>query len=242
MKHREVRDRANQRVAEIKRRMVTLRNELSEKRWRLAEIDAGLEEGRRRLPPKGEVDERLRRIEWEMMTTPTAEMLDREGALVEEARELRRTLAAHDELDARGDERLLMLADIKAKELAISGCRDEMTRLHEESEANHEKMILLHRRADEERGRADDAHAKFLEHLSAVRAADEELKGVMDEVRRLRGRLRESKLRAAAERERETEKRRKELLMEARRKLDAGERVSLDELKLLYGEEEDDES
>jgi len=242
VKHREERDRANEGVSEIKRGMEALRRELYERRGRLAEIDAELGEGRRRLQPRRDVEERLRRIEWEMMTTPTAEMMEREEALVEKAGELRRSLDAHKELDGREDERLRVLADIKATELAIRGCRDEITRLHEASEANHEEMILLYGKVDEERGRADDAHARFLERLSAVRAVDDELREVVGEARRLRGRLRESERLEAAERDRETERRKEELLTEARRKLDAGERLSLDELRLLYGEEEDEKA
>ncbi|KON30879.1 hypothetical protein AC482_02755 [miscellaneous Crenarchaeota group-15 archaeon DG-45] len=228
-------------VAEIKPRMEALRRELSEGRMRLAEVDAGLDEERRRLPPRRGLEERLGRIEWEMMTTPTSEMIEREGALAEEARALRRSLDAHVELDALEDERLRALADIKAAELALRGGRDEIAKLHEASEADHGEMIRLFARADEERGRADEAHARFLEHLSGVRAVDDELREVMAEARRLRGRLGERERRAAAEREREAEKRRAELMTEARRKLDAGERLSLEELRLLYGEGEDEE-
>ncbi len=241
MKHREDRDGANRRVAELKKRIESLRNVLTEKHRRLTEVDAGLEEGRRLLPPRRDAKEQLRRIEWEMMTTPTADILDREEALIEEARRLKKTLAAHDELDAREDERLSVLADIKATELGIRGCRDEIARLHENSEANHEKMILLHRGADEERSRADEAHAKFLEHLSAIREVDAELDKVLVEARGMRKRLRELKQRSAAERERKVEAMKRKLMMEAKRKLEAGKRLSLDELKLLYGEEEEPE-
>lgn len=240
-KHREARDGANKSTAEIKLRVEFLRNEMAEKRRRLAEFDAGLEEGRRRLPPRRDLEDRLRRIEWEMMTTPTADILDREAALVEEVRGLRRALAAHEELEAREDERLVMLAEFKAAELEIYNCRDEMSRLNETSEANHEKMILLYRKTDEERRRGDEAHSKFIEQLSEVKAVEAELSEVMGEVRRLRERLRESERRVAAERERELEVRKMELLTEVKRKLEAGERLSLDELKLLYGEEKDED-
>ena len=241
LKHREERDEANRRVAEIKKRIESLRDVLTEKRRRLVEVDARLGEVRRSLPPKQDLKERLSSIEWEMMTTPTADILDREEELLAEAKGLRRTLAAHEELEAQEDEKLRVLADIKATELEIRGCWDEMKRLHEKSSTDHEKMILLHRRAEEERGRADDAHFKFLEHLSAIRGVDTELDKVMGEARIIRKRLRELEQRSAAEREQKIEARRRELVMEAKRKLEAGEKLSLDEIKLLYGEEEEPE-
>jgi len=236
-KHREERDRANQRVAEIKARIEDLRHDLTEKRGTLTEAEEDLERRRKGLPPRREVEERLSRIEWEIMTTPTADMMDREKALAEEGRRLRDALAAHEALDAREDERLKMLADIKAVELEIRGCRDEVSRLHETSEENHEKMILLYRRADEEQGRADDAHAKFLENISAVRAVEGELREVRGEIRRLQKGLREADRQVSAEKERRIEVRKRELRMEVKRKLEAGAKLSLDELRLLYGEE-----
>lgn len=241
LKHREERDLANQRVAEIKRRMDALRRDLSEWRMRFAEVDTRLEEERRRLPHRRRLEERLRNIEWEMMTTPTSEMIEREGAMAEEARALRRSLDAHVELDAFEDERLRVLADIKTAELALRGSREDIAKLNEASEAEHREMNRLFARADEERERADEAHARFLEHLSSVRVVDDELMEVIEEARRLRGRLGEKERRAAAEREREAEERRAKLMTEARQKLDAGERLSLEELRLLYGEGKDEE-
>jgi len=238
LKHREERDQANQKMAEIKHRVESLRNEIAEKRRGVAELDARLRKGRRHLPPRQDAEERLRRIEWEMMTTPTTDILEREEALIGEARGLREALAAHSELEAREDERLVMLAEVKATELEIRNCRDELSSLHETSEVNHEKMILLYTRADEEQRHGDKAHSKFMEYLSEVRAVDEELSDVIGEARRLRESLRESERRVADEREREIEARKRELLLEVKRKLEAGERLSLDELKLLYEEEE----
>lgn len=242
LKHRLERDQVNQRIAEIKRKIEALRNELGKRQRKLAEIDDRLEENRRRLPQRQVLKEKLRRIEWELMTTPTTDMKDRERVLVEDAQRLRRMFAAHDELDTYAEERMRILADIKAKELEIRGQRGETSRLNEMSKANHEKMIMLHSKADEERSRADDAHAKFLEYLSAIRRIDGELNKTIQKVIGIRERLRESERKEAAERKRMVEARRMELMKEARKKLEAGERLNLDEMKLLYGEEEKDKA
>jgi len=238
--YRDERNRSNQRIADIRNRIEHLQSDIAEKMERLTELDASLDRERRKHPMKQDVEERLGRIEWEMMTTPTIDILEREKVLVEEAEALKNELAAHEELEAREDEGLVLQAEIKAAELEMRNQRDEVSRLQEVSKANHERMILLHRKADEERARGDEAHGKFLECLSEVKSIDTDLKVVIEEVTGLRERLREAERVSASEKERELEARKKELLGELRRKLDSGEKLSLDEMKLLYSDEEDE--
>ena len=119
LSYREERDRANQMTAEIKRRVEVLRDRIAEKERILAKFDATLERGRRNLPPRQDVEERLRRIEWEVMTTPTKEILEREKALIDEAKRLKKELGAQEKLDAREDERPVIQAEIKATERRV---------------------------------------------------------------------------------------------------------------------------
>jgi len=237
---RDERDRSNQRIADIRNRMEYLQSNIAEKRNRLTEFDASLDRERRKLPLKQDVEERLSRIEWEMMTTPTIDILEREKGLMEEAKTLKEELALHEELEDREDEMLVLQAEIKAAELEMRDLRDDISRMRETSKLNHERMILLHRKADEERARGDEAHSKFLDSLSEVRSVDEELGATVEEARGLRERLREVERALADEKERELEMRKKVLLGELKRKLDAGEKLSLDELKLLYSDDEDE--
>jgi len=60
-------------------------------------------------------------------------------------------------------------------------------------------------------------------------------------MRGLRGRQRELDKEDASKRERMVKTRRMELLKEARRKLENGERLSFEEMKLIYDEEEEKE-
>jgi len=236
---RDKRDELNRRVAEIKKRMEGFRQELGAKREELARLDGGDE--RRRLPPRGKLEEELRRIEWELSTTPTLEMLDREARLSERAGEIRRALEEHERLDAEEDRRLISLAGSKAVEVEIRRGREEMRELHEASQGHHEKMLQLHRQADEEKERADEAHVAFMESVSALKEVNAELDGVLGEAREIRGRLRRAERSVAARRAQEIEAMKRELKEEAQRKLDRGEKLSLEELKLLYGEDEEEE-
>jgi len=238
LRHREERDRTNRRAAALRLEIKSLRNELEAKRERLAEAEDELESKLRSLPPRREIEERLRRIDWEITTTPTADMIDREGALLEEARGLRSTLDAHARLRSSEEERLKTVAELKAIELRIRESREELSRLREEGDEHHERMILLLEKADEERGRADEAHTRFLERLSALKEVDEEIKGLAEEAGRVQEGLRRVERQKTEEKEKKVEVRRRELIAEARRKLDTGERLSLDEMKLLYSKEE----
>ncbi len=232
------RDRLNQRVAEVKGRVEELRHELDEKRGMLAQLDEEQQGGRRGLPPRRALESELQRIEWELSTTPTLELREREDGLIERARDLKKGLEEHDLLDAGEDRRLETLAELKAVELEIRAKRDEMQSLRDASQEHHEAMLRLHREADEEAERSDEAHAAFLEGVSAIKEVDARLDVVMGEIRELRGRLREASRLEASRRDETIDELRRELLVEARRKMEAGEKLSIEELKLVYGEEE----
>jgi uncharacterized coiled-coil DUF342 family protein len=234
---KEKRDEINEKVAGIKRRVEALRARLDEGRRVLGELEEEHESSRRWLPQRRKIEEELRRIEWELSTTPTLEMRDREEEMIARAGDLRRTLEEHERLDSQNNERVNQLVEVKAVEMEIRAGRGEMRELHDESQKHHELMLNLHRKADEEKERADEAHERFRETLSAIKEIDAELDLVMSEVRGLRRKLREEDRTAASRRERAVEDRREELAAEARRKMESGEKLTLDELKLIYGEE-----
>ncbi len=199
-------------------------------------LDEELEESRRKLRSRRRLEEELREIEWELSTTPTMEIRDREAGLVERSKELRLELAEHVKLDSQDDEYLHSLADSKAVEVEIRRGRDEMQSLHEVSQGHHERMLALYRKADEERKWSDEAHKKFVECLNELKEVNGELDKVMAKLRELRKELKDADRRVARGRSRAVEEKRKELAEEARRKLEAGEKLTLEEMKLIYGE------
>lgn len=241
-KHREKRDQVNQRISKLRQCLDGLLDELSQKQDELSEVESALEMERGKLPPKRKVEEQLKSIEWKVMTTPTAQMLDDEEALLRDAGELRLKLAVHEELEKREDENLHLLAEINAVDMKIRKHREEISKLIEDSEVNHEKMIILHRKADGEREQADSAHRKFLEHLSALRIVNSDLKKLMAEEKKLSGGLRERKQKTEAERERDTKNKMREMQLEAKRKLESGKKISLEEYKLLYDRSIDEDN
>jgi len=236
IEEKNARDDINKEVAERKEQVNLLRARLEEKRQRLVVEEDGADGHRRHLPPRFKLQKELQDIEWELATTPTLEMKEREAELIEKTGELRNALKEYERIDAEEDRRLISLADSKAVEMEIRGHRDEMDRLSDESEGHHERMLLAYRSADEEKKRADEVHARFIEVVNQIREVNSKIDGVMAELKGVWERLNIRDRASSGERARSVKVMRESLLEEARRKLKAGEKLTLEEMKLVYGE------
>ena len=233
---RDKRNELNDAVAKIKQNREGLRQKLVERWENLQQLDE-VQRDKPRIPPRWKLEQELQRLDWEQSTTPTLEMKEREDQLIERAAEIKQMLEEHNRLDAEYDRRLVSLADSKAVEMEIRSNRDRIQELHEKSQEHHERMLQLYRKADEEKERADKAHAEFVDVLTQMQKVDTELDVVMVEVRAIRGDMKAASLVASINRNRSIEERKKSLMEEARRKMQAGEKLSLDEMKLIYGED-----
>ena len=243
IKHKEERDKINARVADVKNHLPPLYDQLDEKRKKLAGIEQEVQQGYRELPKKKRVQRDLNTVEWEVMTTPTRELLDRdrELELVERANSLRRRLSTFKKPPKRIEATMDATAEAKATEMNIRKIRDEMNTLREESQKHHESMLLLHRKADEERERANQAHAKFVEYIGEVKKAEHELDGINLQFRGIRDGLRAEDLKVDRDKMTQVNARVEALRQEALRKMAAGEKLTFDDLQFIYSGEGDDD-
>jgi uncharacterized coiled-coil DUF342 family protein len=227
--YRDKRDAANLRVQELKSEVLSLRGEVNEKRGKLQALLQRLGEARQGLTgDRGRLERRLRQLDWEVMTTPTREMLEREDQVVKEVRELRVQLEAFDLAEGLEAERLELRAAIMAGQLRLRGLREEMGRLSSESQVNHEKMVEVFKRLDEARGKADEAHRRVLEVRGQLRRIGGEDLSLRRRLQRLRAELRRGRV----------DRLRVEALQRIREKLHRGEKLSFEEFKLLSEAEE----
>jgi uncharacterized coiled-coil DUF342 family protein len=240
-KHRDERDRVNAKVQEIKQNLGPLFEELDEKNQALAKADKLIKEDYKGLPSKKKVQEALRQIEWEVMTTPTKEMLGREDELIQRASKLRRTLDEFKGIEQKQDKKLDHLADKKAVEIEISALREEINKLAEQSQEHHERMILLYDQADKDQEKADQTHTKYVEKIQEVESIKEELNLIMSEIKSIRDGLKAHDNRLDELRKMNTEQRAEALKQAALKKLENGEKLSFEDLKLIYGDEDDEE-
>jgi uncharacterized coiled-coil DUF342 family protein len=217
------RDGVNAKVAKLKGRLGGLRERLEAKREAAGEIGDEIGENRRRLRPRMMLLEELRGIEWELSTTPTLEIKDREGELIERAKYLKAQVEEHRKLDTRDDMYLMSLADTKAVGVEIRRIRQEMDELWETGQEHHERMLAFYQQADDERKRSDKAHGKFVETLEALKGVNGELDKILPDLKKMRKLSQDDARFLAEERNKIIANKKRELAEEAKRKLEAGE-------------------
>ena len=240
-KHRKERDRINAKVQEIKKNLGPLFMELDEKNQALAEADKAIREEYRGLPNKKRIQEDLKRIEWEVMTTPTQEMLGREDELITRAANLRRSLEEFRDVEHKQDKKMDYIADKKATEAEINAMRDEINQLAEQSQEHHERMILFYEQADKEKQKADDAHNRYVEKIKEVESIKEDLNLILPEINALRDGLKASDLKIEELRKMNTQQRAEAMKQAALKKMENGEKLTFEDLKLIYGDEDEKE-
>lgn len=241
LKHRKERDRINAKVQEIKKSLGPLFDTLDEKNQALAEADKVIRDEYRGLPSKKRVQEDLKRIEWEVMTTTTQEMLGREDELIARATKLRKTLDGFKDVEQKQGKKMDYIADKKVTEAEITAIRDEINQLAEQSQENHERMILFYEQADKEKKKADDAHARYVEKIQEVEAIKDDLNLIMPKINTLRDGLKVSDLKLDELRKMNTQQRAEAMKQSALTRMENGEKLSFEDLKLIYGDKEDEE-
>ncbi|TFH14181.1 hypothetical protein E4H04_10665 [Candidatus Bathyarchaeota archaeon] len=240
-KHRKERDRINAKIQEIKQTLGPLFDELAEKNNALAETDRAIREEYRGLPSKNKVQEDLKRIEWEVMTTPTREMLGREDELIQRSASLRRTLEEFKGIENKQGKKQDYIAEKRVTETEINALRDEINKLAEQSQEHHERMIIFYDQTDKDKKRADEIHGNYVEKIKQVEAIKEDLNLILPEVNAIRDGLKASDLKISELRKMNTQQRAEAMKQSALRKMENGDKLSFEDLRLIYGEEDDEE-
>jgi uncharacterized coiled-coil DUF342 family protein len=240
-KKRVERDRINARVQEIKQSLGQLFEDLKEKNQALAETDIAIRKEYRGLPNKKKIQNDLKSIEWEIMTTPTQEMLGREDEIIASAARLHKSLEEFKDVEQKQEKKRDYLGDKKATELEINTMRDEINKLAEKSQEHHKQMILFYEQADKEKKRADEAHARYVEKIKEGEAIKEDLNIIMPEINALRDGLKASDRKIAELRKMNTQQRAEAMKQEALKKMENGEKLSFEDLKLIYDEDEEED-
>ncbi|MHA1289999.1 MAG: coiled-coil protein [Candidatus Thorarchaeota archaeon] len=239
-KHRGERDRINSKVQEIKQSLGPLFDDLSEKNQTLAQANRAIREEYKGLPNKKQVQEDLKRIEWEVMTTPTKEMLGREDELIQRAADLRKTLDEFKGIEQKQDKKQDYLKDRKDTLEEINALREEINGLAEKSQEHHERMILFYEQADKDKKRADEVHGRYVEKIKEVENIKGELNIIMPDINAMRDGLKASDLKHAELRKMNVKQRAEAMKQAAIKKMENGEKLTFEDMKLIYGDEDED--
>jgi phosphoserine phosphatase len=234
------RDKINLQVADVKTTIRNLFRNMDDKRDKLFEIERELNDEKSKLPSREKIEKLLSSIEWELMTTPTMEMMKREKELIIEANKIRNRLEEHKKLESLFEKKLDSLADSKAVEMIVRRHQNDVKKLHDTSQKHHEKMIQIFNTVDAERKKADDAHKKFVEKIIAIKSINEELKKVYGEFNRIRQKDKEISEKTKVDQKMELQAKKKELKNAVKRKLESGHKLDFEELRLLYEDENEE--
>ncbi len=239
-KHRTERDRINAKIQEIKQKLGPLFDTLNEKNDALDETDRAIREEYRGKPRRETVQKDLERIEWEVMTTPTSQMLGREDEMLQRASELKKTLESYKSIEEKQGKKQGFLADKKVTQTEIGVMRDEINQLAEQSQAHHERMILFYEQTDKEKSKADEVHGRYVEKIKEVDLIKQDLNFIMPQVYAMRDGLKASDLKVAELRKMNAQQRADAMKKEAMDKMGRGEKLSFEDLRLIYGDGKED--
>ena len=237
LKHKEERDRLNASIQEIKKSLGPLFDDLDETRQKLSKTDQALRTEYRSRPNKTQVQKDLQETEWEIMTTPTREILDREEQLITRAAKLRKTLEGFKSLEKQQVKKMDIMAEKKATENDITSIREEIQKLAERSQEHHEKMIMFFEKADEEKKRADETHRRYVETIQEVEKVKDEINMIMPQINALRNGIKVKDMKAQERRRMSVQERKEQMRQEALKKMESGEKLTFEDMKLIYGEE-----
>ncbi len=236
-KHRTERDRINKKIQEIKQRLGPLFDTLNEKNDALDEADRAIRAEYRGKPRKEAVQKDLDRIEWEVMTTPTSQMLGREDEMLQRASELKKTLESYKSIEEKQGKKQGVLADKRVTQSEIRVMRDEINQLAEQSQEHHERMILFYEQTDKDRTKADEVHGRYVDKIKEVDLIKQDLNFIMPQVYAMRAGLKASDLKVAELRKMNAKQRAEAMKKEAVDKMSRGEKLSFEDLRLIYGHE-----
>lgn len=240
-KHRTERDRINAKIQEIKKQLGPLFDSLDEKNQALDRADQEIRNEYKGKPRKESVQKDLQQIEWEVMTTPTSEMLGREDEMLQRAASLRKTLDSYKHIEVKQDQKQDVLSDKRAVQSEIGKMKEEISGLAEQSQEHHERMIIFFEQADKEKKKADEVHGRYVEKIQEVDVIKEDLNFIMPQINALRDGLKASDLKVAELRKMNANQRAEAMKKEAMDKMGRGEKLSFDDLRLIYGDDDEED-
>jgi uncharacterized coiled-coil DUF342 family protein len=238
IKHRTERDRINKKIQEIKQNLGPLFDSLNEKSEALYNAEKEIRDEYRGMPKKETVQKDLQEIEWEVMTTPTSEMLGREDELLQHASKLRKTLDSYKHIQVKENKKMDFVTDKRVVQAEIGKMREEISGLAEQSQGHHERMMLFFEQADKAKKSADDVHGRYVEKIKEVDAIKEDLNFIMPQVNAIRSGLKASELKVSELRKMNAQQRAEAIKEEAMGKMSRGEKLSFEDLRLIYGDKE----
>jgi uncharacterized coiled-coil DUF342 family protein len=223
------RDELNRKVKELKSSRNVARDAAVAQRERLEKLRNRSDELSERIEgnPRRAVEE-FNRLEWKMQTSTLTPKGEKE--IIKRLKELEAQVLVAKRADAIRDKIVGTRATIGGKRLQAQSYHEQMTKVVEESEVIHNKLVEVAASASAAKAAADQAHAAFVEALKGADNAHKDYVMNLVKIRELRQKISQSgpmaKLRKAQEVREKLEK-------SGAEKLEQRKRLSLEEFKAL---------
>lgn len=224
------RDDVNSKVRELKQR----RNEMTARIHEiLGEIRALQEESKSLAKKKPQISREVLQkevddIDWKIQTTPLTLKEDKE--LVQRVKQLETKLVIYRKLEQLAAKTAHLRSEVRMRKSESELLHRQLTENAQKSQETHMKMVAKIEESKSLKKEADDMHKKFLNAKEIETPVREEAKTVLDQIRRLKGELREK---LQKEKEESQGALREALEKRAKEKLRRGERLSWEEFQLV---------
>jgi len=223
------RDELNRKVKELKASRNVARDAAVAERERLEKLRDKSDQISERMDgnPRRAVEE-FNRLEWKMQTTTLTPKGEKE--IIKRLKELETQVLVAKKAETLRYKIAGTRATIGGKRIQAQSLHEQMTKVVEESEVIHKKLVEMAASASEAKAAADRAHADFVEALKGADGAHKDYVMNLVKIRELRQQIAQSgpmaKLRKAQEFREKLEK-------SGAEKLGQGKRLSLEEFKAL---------
>jgi uncharacterized coiled-coil DUF342 family protein len=228
------RDNLNEKVKTLKQQRDEVRAKIRASIDELKVHSQKITELKKKTPRVGRrgMQRELEDIEWKIQTT-TLDMRE-EKRLVENVKQLETHLNIYKKIDVHAKKIAELRKELKSLEAAAESAHQELTKMAERSQYIHAKMIGKITESKKIKDEADSLHSAYVQAKEQTKPLHEEFKRLLENRKKLQDAMREEDKR----RKKKTEKILKEKLeIQARKKLQRGEKLSLDEFKLLAEDE-----
>ncbi|MGB9676602.1 MAG: coiled-coil protein, partial [Candidatus Bathyarchaeales archaeon] len=228
------RNKLNEDVKQLKQK----RNEMLEKMLGKIEEAKRLNEELKELDKKkprksiSAVQKEIDAIEWKIQTSPSN--LQEEKMLVEKVKNLEAQRALLTKFEQTSQRLLELRAEIKALETEGKSYHERLTEKANKSQELHERMLEKIEELNKVKAEADEFHRQFIAVKENIAPINEEIQGLLNQIRTLKGELLKEKIDKARESE---EALREKLKQQVREKLKRGEKLTWEEFQLLEGED-----
>jgi phosphoserine phosphatase len=175
-----------------------------------------------------EIEEEIESLEWKIQTTPLA--FKEEKALINQIRPLEAQLLGYKQMQKLKDDIFTLQKESGALEAEAKLHHEKLSELAEQSQAFHEKRIKALDQIRTIKVEADVAHQKYVWMKEQVQEISQKYVELSRQIESLEQKLRQAEGEKKAERQTELLK---DLEDRAREKLKRGEKLTLEEFKIL---------